>query len=181
TSGSLSSTSVAASPPSEASPTTRMSSCRSRNSRRPRRTTSWSSAMTTRIGPAKLHLHLHCGSCTGFRVDLERASERFDALAHRRQAETSRAGDRLLGVEAAAVVGHSESRARVADVERKLHVSGTTVTKRVAKRLLRDAEQRLLDIWGQRAIALHLQLDVLLVQPPEDVDMLPQSSGEPLG
>ena len=66
----------------------------------PLRTTSWSSAIRTRIGPAKPHLHLDRRALARRGLDPERAAERLRPLAHRGQPEPARPRDRLLGVEA---------------------------------------------------------------------------------
>ena len=94
-------------PPSAASPTTSTSSCRSRNVRRPWRTTAWSSAIRTRItAPPDRHLEPHaCAGTRGGR-DLEPAPELGGALLHRGQAEPPPAHRARGHVEAAPVVGH---------------------------------------------------------------------------
>ena len=117
-----------------------MSSCSSRNVRRPWRTTAWSSAIERR-GSRRRHLEPH-RRARARRASRSRACRRSPARA--RPSSSARGGARARRggrVEADAVVVDASARGgRRAQRSRDLDVLGVGVAQRVVQRLLGDAE-----------------------------------------
>src|SRR2546423_3214130 len=182
TPGSRRSASRTASWPSAASPTTSRPSCRPRNVRSPSRTTPWSSAIRTRIGsaPGTVHLEAHGRPRTRRRADLEPAADALGALLHRGQPQVRRTQAGRTGIEADAVVRDLEPEEPVLAGEPHDDPRGVGVAERVLERLLGDAED--LPVAGGVAggARIDLQLDLALLQPPQDVDVLAEGAPEPV-
>ena len=139
TSGAARHASATAASPSAASPTTSTSSWRSRNVRRPWRTTAWSSAIRTRITPATSS-RTRVPSPTADSI-VERPAELRRALLHRGQAEPAPAHRaRRSTSKPQPVVGHAQHERPAAVLEPHLDVLGAGVAQRVLQRLLRDPE-----------------------------------------
>ena len=128
------------------------------------RTTSWSSATRTRIGPANAHLHRDRGALARRRVDRERAAERFRPLAHRGQPEPPGAQGRLHGSKPLPSSATATATRESTRGQRELTCVRTGVPQRVAERLLRDPQQPLLDLRRQPPSPSTRDLDLLLVQ-----------------
>src|SRR5262245_34022214 len=167
-----------ASSPSSASPTTSMPCCRSRNARRPSRTTAWSSTTRTRIGsaPTDLEAHRRAGARRG--ADVEPPTEALGALLHRRQPEPARAqhGDR--GVEADAVVRDLEHDAAVVAVQPDCHVPGLRVAQSVLQGLLGDPQDLAVACRIEWKLVVEIELDLVLLQPAQHLDVLAQRAAE---
>src|SRR5438105_3954450 len=179
TSGRSASTCSTAAWPFSASPTTSMSGRTSRKSRRPWRTTAWSSAMRTRIASVNLDLHRNRRPGPGRGRHREDAADRLGPLAHRDQAQSP---PRLntFGVEADAVVLHGHDQALAGGAQPHVDVLGVAVLERVRRRLLRDAEDLALDIDAGRtpSRSVDLELDLVPVDAPEHVDVLLERDGK---
>src|ERR687886_2175374 len=161
--------------PSSASPTTSTSGSTSRKRRSPWRTTAWSSAIRTRI----IDLQLDRRPFAGFRADAQRAADRLRPLAHRDQAEVP-PRLRALRVEPGAVVLDGDDEPAALAARRDAHVLRRGMLERVADRLLRDPEDLPLEL-GVNLDAVERKLDVDAVHPPQDVDVLLERDGEPVG
>ena len=177
TSGSVRAAASTAASPSPASATTSMSSWRSRNVRRPWRTTAWSSASRTRItrGPPG-------GSWCPRRaieVDRQRAAELGRALLHRRQPEPLAAHLGALRVEAAAVVGDGQHvPPSSTDLDAAWRPSGGSRCRAPPGRCAGSGSRT---SGAKRGTSRDLQHDRLAGHAPQHLDVLAQHGREPFG
>src|SRR3972149_2147780 len=136
--------------PSEASPTTSMSSSSSRRARRPFLQRSWSStskiltgAMVVRLRCGKIDLHL-CAA-TGTRLDLEPAAHGFYALLHDAHAEAMAVGPNERRIESLTVVLDVDVDLAVAAADADPGLVGVGVRAHVGEAFLDHADQLHLD------------------------------------
>src|SRR2546423_5722999 len=183
---------VTASAPSDAAPTTSMSSTVASSWVSPERTTAWSSASRTRImapperaGPRPTcarrgavlrgrslgrHLEAEDRAALGSRLEREGAAAVAREVLDHLQPEVAVLGDAVFD-RPAAVVGDGERDAAVVARDLDLDEPGVGVLDDVAQRLLRGAEHRALavDRQAQRGVGLQLRLQAAGGEPGQQV------------
>src|SRR5213594_776137 len=190
TSGRLSPTMRIASSPVRASPTTAMSGSSSRDSRRPWRTTSWSSTTTIRIFDTVTtslsiegQRELSSDGDPGPRSpdDLEPAAGRLDAFTHLPEPEVPVPGSRRFrhaGGQADTVVGDADRGLVATDLDTDGRTSSARVFRDVDERLL----QRLLEqVTSGRRQTRRVAAEVQLGRDPGELAEVLHEPLQPLG
>src|SRR5258708_26597467 len=149
TSGTSSPARAIACSPSLPSPTTSTSARCSSMNRSPCLTTVWSSTMTTRIiAPLLWQIDRDTGAAPRCRLYLKGALHLLDPLLHQTQSESLRCS--LPGrLEALSIIRDGEDDGLRLRMQVQRDRRGMTMTDRIGKRFLGNAQQRMLGLWRQ--------------------------------